>query len=305
MSCEVTASAGTDAGGARPAPLDPTTLARVPGVIGEIGRARAADLAAREPSDAPGRPVAAACAAGLRDVLAGRAAAGRLPAVVAEVKRASPSLGAIADLDPLATARAYAAAGAAAVSVLTEPHRFGGALAHLRVVAAAVPLPTLRKDFVVDPRQLEGAARAGARAVLLIVGLLGEAVGPYLRYARALGLDALVEVHDEAELELAAAAGARLIGVNNRDLRSLAIDPTVAPRLIRLGRRRLPDATWVAESGYRDGVSLARLTGVADAVLVGSHLAGSGDPGEALATFLAAARRAHGGGGPGSVAAPS
>lgn len=302
MSSEAAASAGAaaslDAGAERPAPLDPATLARVPGVIGEIGRARAADLSAPEAADAPGEPVVAACAAGLREAIGGRAAAGRLPAVVAEVKRASPSLGAIADLDPFATARAYATAGAAAVSVLTEPHRFGGALAHLRAVAAVVPLPTLRKDFVVDPRQVEGAAWAGARAVLLIVGLLGEAVGPYLRYAHALGLDALVEVHDEAELDVAVAAGARLIGVNNRDLRSLAIDPTVAPRLIQAGRRLDPDATWVAESGYRDGVSLARLTGIADAVLVGSHLAASGDPGEALAAFLAGARRARGTGRP-------
>jgi len=300
MSCDEAApwdaAAPLDAGGQRPAPLDNATLARVPGVIGEIGRARAADLAAREAADGPGDPVAAACATGLRDAIRGRAAAGRLPAVVAEIKRASPSLGAIADLDPLATARAYAAAGAAAVSVLTEPHRFGGALAHLQAVAAAVPVPTLRKDFVVDPRQVEAAARAGARAVLLIVGLVGDAAGPYLRYARALGLDALVEVHDEAELDVAVAAGARLIGVNNRDLRSLAIDPTVAPRLIETGRRLAPDATWVAESGYRDGVSLARLVGVADAVLVGSHLAGSGDPGEALSALLAAARRAHGAG---------
>jgi indole-3-glycerol phosphate synthase len=185
------------------------------------------------------------------------------------------------------------AAGAAAISVLTEPHRFGGALAHLRVVAAGVSLPALRKDFVVDPQQVDEAAHAGARAVLLIVGLLGEAVGPYLRYAQALGLDALVEVHDEAELDVALAAGARLIGVNNRDLRSLAIDLAVAPRLIEAGRKRAPDATWVAESGYRDGAAVAALAGVADGVLIGSHLAASGDPGDALGGLLAAARAAR------------
>jgi indole-3-glycerol phosphate synthase len=301
MSSEAAASSDTAAlegAAARPAPLDPAALARVPGVIGEIGRRRAADMAAAGAAEAPDEPVVAACATGLLDAIGGRAGRGWLPAVVAEVKRASPSLGAIADLDPLATARAYAAAGADAVSVLTEPHRFGGALAHLRAVSAAVPLPTLRKDFVVDPRQVEGAARAGARAVLLIVGLMGEAVGAYLRYARALGLDALVEVHDEAELDVAVAAGAQLIGVNNRDLRSLEIDVAVAPRLIEAGRRLAPGAAWVAESGYHDGATVARLAGVADAVLIGSHLAGSRDPGATLTAFLAAARRAHGTGGP-------
>ncbi len=287
----------SDGSAPRPAPVDPAFLARVPGVIGEIGRARATDLTRAGSADEPDVPVAAACATGLHEAIGGRAARGRLPAVVAEVKRASPSLGAIADLDPVATARAYAAAGAAGVSVLTEPHRFSGALAHLRAVAAAVPVPTLRKDFVVDPRQVEEAARAGARAVLLIVGLLGEAVGPYLRYARSFGLDPLVEVHDEAELDLAVAAGARLIGVNNRDLRSLAIDPAVAPRLILAGRRLAPEASWVAESGYRDGEAVARLTGIADAVLIGSHLASSGDPGGTLGSLLAAARRAHAAGG--------
>lgn len=283
----------TEATAARPSPLDPAVLARVPGVIGEIGRARAADMAAAGPVTAV-EAVVPAATEGLLEALGGRARRGALPAVVAEVKRASPSRGAIADLDPLATARAYAAAGAAGVSVLTEPHRFGGALAHLRAVAADVPLPALRKDFVVDPRQVEEAAFAGGRAVLLIVGLLGEALGAYLGYARALGLDALVEVHDEAELDLAVAAGASLIGVNNRDLRTLEIDDAVAPRLIRAGRRIAPDATWVAESGYRDGAAVARLSGVADAVLVGSHFAGSGDPGAALRAFLAAARLAHG-----------
>ena len=277
-------------------------MAGVPGVLGEIGRARARDVAeeaarraggpsgAQRPADAP---VDAASLTGLAAALRGRVERGALPAVLAEVKRASPSLGTIADLDPLATARAYEAGGAAAISVLTEPHRFGGALAHLRAVAAGVSLPALRKDFIVDPLQVDEGVHAGARAVLLIVGLLGEAVGPYLRYAQALGLDALVEVHDEAELDVALAAGARLIGVNNRDLRSLAIDLAVAPRLIEAGRKRAPDATWVAESGYRDGAAVAALAGIADAVLIGSHLAASGDPGVALGGLLAAARAAR------------
>ena len=223
---------------------------------------------------------------GLRASLAGRASVGAAPAVVAEVKRASPSQGPIADLDPLATARAYAAAGAAAVSVLTEPHRFGGRLAHLAAVAAEVPVPALRKDFVVHPAQIEEAVIAGARGGLLIVAVLGSATPAYLRYARALGLDALVEVHDESELDVALAAGADLIGVNNRDLTTLAIDLATAPRLIALGRSQTPDVVWIAESGYRAAGDVASLRGVADAVLVGTHLAGQADPGAALRRLM-------------------
>lgn len=275
----------TDAAAARPPdPLDPAWLDGVPGVLGEIGRARAADLAGS--AVAPRRPaVAPAARLGLTKALAGRAAAGDAVAIVAEVKRASPSQGPIADLDPVATAQAYAAAGAAAISVLTEPHRFGGALAHLAAVAAAVPVPTLRKDFVVHPGQLDEALAAGARGALLIVGLLGAATASYLRYAERLGLDALVEVHDEAELELAIAAGAGLIGVNNRDLRTLDVDLGRAPRLIAWGRRSA-DATWVAESGYGEASQLAALRGVADAVLVGTRLARSGDVGAALRDLI-------------------
>jgi indole-3-glycerol phosphate synthase len=276
-------------GGAAPEPLDGAWLARVPGVLGEIGRTRAADVAAGRFGVTGGETdpprVVPASSLGLKAALAGRAATRAPVALVAEVKRASPSQGPIADLDPLATARAYAAAGAAAVSVLTEPHRFGGALAHLQAVAAAVPVPALRKDFVVHPRQVEEAAAAGARGVLLIVGLLGEATGAYLDYARRLGLDGLVEVHDEAELALALAAGADLIGVNNRDLRTLEIDLGCAPRPIACGRGD-PAVTWVAESGYSEASQLVALHGIADAVLVGTRLAARGDVGAALRTLL-------------------
>jgi len=268
----------TEAAAPRPEPLGPAELAAVPGVIGAIGRARADDMLRSEVG--PLR-VAPAAVGGLRAALAGRAAIGAPVAVVAEVKRASPSQGAIADLDPLATARGYEAGGAAAISVLTEPHRFGGALAHLAAVAGAVPLPALRKDFVVHPRQVEEAAAAGARGVLLIVALLGSATGAYLRFAESLGLDALVEVHDAAELDVARAAGATLIGVNNRDLRTLEIDLALAPTLIGAARGD-PALTWVAESGYRRPSELEALRGVADAVLVGTHLASSGDVAGAL-----------------------
>jgi indole-3-glycerol phosphate synthase len=272
----------------RPDPLSAADLARIPGVLGDLARARARDAAAGADPDLPPEPVRPASIAGFRSALAGRAATGAPPAVVAEVKRASPSEGAIADLDPLATARAYAAAGAAAVSVLTEPHRFGGRLAHLAAVAAAVPVPALRKDFVAHPAQVEEAAHAGARAVLLIVAVLGRATGGYLRFARSLGLDALVEVHTEAELDTALVAGADLIGVNNRDLTTLAIDLATAPRLIALGRRRAADVVWIAESGYREPQGVAALTAFADAVLVGTHLAAQADPGAALRRLVGA-----------------
>lgn len=196
--------------------------------------------------------------------------------LIAEVKRSSPSQGAIADLDPVAAARAYERGGASALSVLTEPRHFGGSLTHLARVSGAVSLPLLRKDFTVHPRQLFEAAEAGASAVLLIVAVLGEHTQSYLELACALALDALVEVHDEAELNLALAAGARIIGVNNRDLRTLSIDLENAPKLIHKARSDGFTGLLIAESGYRHAAELKRIEGLADAVLVGSSLAGSG-----------------------------
>ena len=213
-------------------------------------------------------------------------------ALLAEVKRASPSQGAIAELDPVTAARAYADGGAAAVSVLTEPRHFGGAREHLRAVVEAIALPVLRKDFVVHPAQLREARDDGAAGVLLIAALLGDELGRYLAAAEVLGLDALVEVHDEAELDQAVALGAVLIGVNNRDLRTLSIDLTTAPRLITRARGSGHDAVWVAESGYRDAAAVTPLVGLADAVLVGTSLAGSGDLVGATRRLVAAAARA-------------
>ena len=265
-------------------PLSEAQLARVPGVLGRIVRERAGAIVGPRfdvPPGVPGR---------LQQALQGRAERRLVPAVIAEVKRASPSLGAIADLDPAATAAAFAANGAAAISVLTEERHFGGALAHLEAVTQRVTVPALRKDFVVHPRQLDEAAAAGAAGVLLMVSVLGEALPSFLRAATRLGLDALVEVHDEPELALALAAGAAIIGVNNRDLRSLQIDLSLAPRLISVGRVQRPDAVWVAESGYRDADAVAALVGIADAVLIGSHLAAASDPGIALAELVAAVK---------------
>ncbi|MEZ4632067.1 MAG: indole-3-glycerol phosphate synthase TrpC [Deinococcales bacterium] len=206
--------------------------------------------------------------------------------VIAEVKRSSPSKGAIADLDPVATAKAYAQGGAGAISVLTETRHFGGELEHLIAVAKEVSLPLLRKDFTVHPFQLLEAKQAGASAVLLIVAILGELTADYLKLAKALELDALVEIHDEAELSIALAAGAEIIGVNNRDLRSLAIDLNNAPKLIRKARGLGFQGLLVAESGYSQRQELEGLRDLADAVLIGSSLAASHDIQKALENLV-------------------
>lgn len=248
--------------------LPATDFDRVPGVLGRIVRERAGDYAGASTDLGPARPRAGKFRAAL---------SGPDLALIAEVKRASPSAGTIAPLDPAQAARAYAAGGAAAISVLTEPRHFGGTPEALRAVVAAVTLPVLRKDFVVHPALLREAADWGAAAVLLMVSVLGEAVGAYLEMAHHLGLDALVEVHDERELDLALASGAEIIGVNNRDLTTLAIDLNVSPRLIRRARKAGFGGVLVAESGYCTPDDLRGVRALADAVLVGTSLAGSGD----------------------------
>uniref|UniRef100_A0A7C2BZ66 indole-3-glycerol-phosphate synthase n=1 Tax=Thermus islandicus TaxID=540988 RepID=A0A7C2BZ66_9DEIN len=192
--------------------------------------------------------------------------------LIAEVKKQSPSEGAIRQVDPVEAAQAYARGGARALSVLTEPHHFGGSLEDLWRVRKGVALPVLRKDFVVDPFMLEEARAFGASAVLLIVALLGEGTGAYLEEARRLGLEALVEVHTERELELALEAGAEVIGINNRDLATLRVDLATAPRLGRRARERGFSGVLVAESGYSRKEELEALKGMFDAVLVGTGL---------------------------------
>lgn len=269
-------------------PLAPERLDAVPGVLGRIARERAADYAGLEGAVWLDRSIQPAL--GAHRVRDGRHRfAGSLrrerPApinVVAEVKRSSPSQGAIAPLEPVEAARQYVAGGAAAISVLTEPRHFGGDLAHLAVVAADRPswprrVPLLRKDFTVHPAQLGEAAGAGAEAVLVIVAVTGGLTGRYVEAAHALGLAALVEVHDERELEVALAAGAEVLGVNNRDLRTLETDLATAPRLLARARGSGFDGVLVAESGYRSRADLDTVDDLADAVLVGTSLAGSGD----------------------------
>jgi indole-3-glycerol phosphate synthase len=262
-----------------PAPLSLAQLETVPGVLGDIARERYGDYRGREVSDVTQPPSAPSFAAAL---------AQNGLSLIAEVKRASPSQGAIADLDPLQAARAYAAGGADALSILTEPRHFGGELGHLEQVARQLPLPCLRKDFTVHPLQLIEAKAAGASAVLLIVAVLQAATTDYLKLATALGLDALVEVHNAQELTIALESGATLIGVNNRDLTTLQIDLSTAPRLIREARKQGFAGLLVAESGYRTADELRPLVGLADAVLIGTSIAGSGDLQTAVRTLKAA-----------------
>jgi indole-3-glycerol phosphate synthase len=207
--------------------------------------------------------------------------------VIAECKRRSPSRGILrADYDPASIAEAYQAAGAAALSVLTEPTFFDGTLDHLASVRERVRLPLLRKDFIVDEYQLIEARAAGADAVLLIVAAL-DAAGVRRLAARAagVGLAVLVEVHDAAELAVALDAGVRLVGVNNRSLRTLAVDTRAS---LDLAAAIPDDVVAVAESGLRSHEDLCRMRDAGyDAFLVGEQLMGAERPGDALAGLLA------------------
>jgi len=208
--------------------------------------------------------------------------------VIAECKRRSPSRGVlVADYDPAAIAKRYEAGGAAAISVLTEPTFFDGSLEHLAAVRAAVRLPLLRKDFVVDEYQLLEARAAGADAVLLIVAALDQATLMRLQTrAWDLGLAALVEVHDEEELDRAGDSGARVIGVNNRNLRTLAVDVGASRRL---GERMPAGVTAVSESGLRTRRDLESLTRDGyRAFLIGERFMTAPDPAQAIRELTAA-----------------
>jgi indole-3-glycerol phosphate synthase len=213
-------------------------------------------------------------------------------AVIAEVKRRSPSAGSIReDLDPAERAALYAAHGAAAISILTDTPYFGGSVQDLRAAAERCALPLLRKDFIIDEIQILEARAAGASAVLLIVRILtGQRLDQLVRCAELLGLDALVEVHTKVELATALDAGATLIGVNSRDLDTLSVDVDAAWRLLA----EVPiDRIAVAESGLagRQDVMRAAEAG-ADAVLIGTALSAAESP-AALLRELSMVRR-HG-----------
>ncbi|MDR2254157.1 MAG: indole-3-glycerol phosphate synthase TrpC [Bifidobacteriaceae bacterium] len=207
--------------------------------------------------------------------------------VIAEVKRASPSKGPIADIpNPAALAQQYEAGGAAAISVLTERRRFGGSLADLACVRRAVDVPVLRKDFIVSSYQVWEARAYGADMLLLIVAALDQyALVALLERTWSLGMTALVEVHTETELQRALSAGARLIGVNARDLDTLRVKPDLFQRIAPL----IPEkVVKVAESGVRGAHELAAYAHQgADAVLIGEYLASSQDPAQAVRELVA------------------
>lgn len=240
-------------------PILATTRARVAGLppIAEL-RARAADAPERRPFS--------------------RALASDRLTVIAEIKRRSPSRGALnADLDPVLRAKSYESGGASAVSVLTEPDHFSGTNADLVAVRAAIGLPVLRKDFTIDPAQIWEARVIGADAILLIVGALGDDDLARLHdTAHEAGVEALVEVHSRSEAERALRVDPRVVGVNNRDLTTfhvdLAVSETIAPMLTDV-------PVTVGESGIStpDDARRMRRAGF-DAVLVGESLVTAGDP---------------------------
>lgn len=219
------------------------------------------------------------------------ALAGQSPAVIAEIKRASPSKGAIAsgDLDPAAVARAYENGGAAALSVLTEEQFFRGSLDDLDIARGAVGLPVLRKDFTIDEYHVAEAGARCADAVLLIAAILPSVRLRQLReYAAKLGLAALVEVHDEPDLEAALDSGAQLIGVNNRNLRTFEVNLETS---LRLAPRIPSGAVKVSESGITTSADIHRLRDAGfNAFLVGELLMRSRDPRQALAALLTPVR---------------
>jgi len=210
----------------------------------------------------------------------------RRPAVIAEIKKASPSKGVLAEqFDPASLARAYEQGGAAALSVLTDEKHFQGSLSHLESARNAARLPVLRKDFTIDAYHVEEAAAHGADAILLIAAILTEReLRDFRELAARYSMAALVEVHEEDELDRAVASGARIIGVNNRDLRTFEVSLQTA---LRLAEKIPAGVTKVAESGIHSAADVQRLAAAGyDAFLVGEHLMKSGDPASAVRTLL-------------------
>lgn len=206
--------------------------------------------------------------------------------IIAEIKQRSPSKGIIcADFDPVRIAESYAGAGAAALSVLAEEDFFGGSLDHLEAIRSRVALPLLRKDFIFDEYQLYESVSAGADAVLLIVAILeDELLASLIELARKLGLDALVEVHSAHEMERAIEAGASIIGINNRDLTTFAVELETSIDLARLAPA---GSVLVSESGIHNGADIRRLKPAGfNAFLVGEHLMRAADPGAALEQLI-------------------
>ncbi len=219
-----------------------------------------------------------------RDFLAALTA--RHPAVIAEIKQASPSRGVLATtFDPAAIGAAYQRGGAAALSVLTDEKHFAGSLSDLESARRAVTLPVLRKDFTIARYHVHEAAAHGADAILLIAAILTEReMRDFRELAEKYRMAALVEIHDEEELKPALESGARIIGVNNRDLRTFAVDLNVS---LRLAEKIPAGVVRVAESGIHSAEDVRLLRGAGyQAFLVGEHLMKSSDPGQALRSLL-------------------
>jgi indole-3-glycerol phosphate synthase len=258
----------------------------VPDILARIVASKRADLARTvQPLEAWER------AAGLR--LSSRrdfraALAARPPAIIAEIKKASPSKGLLShDFAPARIASAYESGGAAALSVLTDEAFFQGSLADLEAARAAVSLPVLRKDFTIDPSQILEAAAHGADAILLIAAILGEReIRDFREAAARYRMAALVEVHNRRELNAAISAGSDVIGVNNRDLTTFEVTLETS---LRLAEHIPAGVLRVSESGIHDARDIATLRGAGyTAFLVGEHLMKSGDPAAALKKLVAA-----------------
>ncbi len=255
-------------------------MENVPDILARIVERKRAEVAAKASSRHSFEQSARYQSGQRRDFA--RALRARPPAIIAEIKKASPSKGMLApDFNPAARARSYFAGGAAALSVLTDKDFFHGSLSDLKTARAAAFLPVIRKDFTIDEIDVLEAAAAGADAVLLIASIL--TVGELQRFrelAESHGMAALVEVHDRDELAKALGSGASIIGVNNRDLRTFEVNLETSERLATL----MPESvTKVAESGIHSGEDVRRLQAAGfHAFLVGEHLMKSADPVSAL-----------------------
>ncbi len=258
----------------------------VPDILARIVATKREEVSARAGARDDWGAAAQAKTADRRDFRASLKA--HTPAIIAEVKKASPSRGVLAEsFDPARIATVYEAGGAAAVSVLTDASYFQGSLRDLENARAAVQLPVLRKDFTIDPSQIVEAAAHGADAILLIAAILSEReICDFREVAQRYRMAALVEVHNRAELDIAIGAGADLIGVNNRDLTTFQVTLETS---LRLAEFMPKDALLVSESGIHNAGHIATLRAAGySAFLVGEHLMKSGDPEGALRILAAA-----------------
>jgi indole-3-glycerol phosphate synthase len=256
----------------------------VPGILARIVAQKRADLAAKPSPVAQWERLAEAHLAGRRDFRAGLAA--HTPAIIAEIKKASPSKGLLAeDFVPSRIAAAYQTGGAAALSVLTDERFFQGSLADLEQARASVTVPVLRKDFTIAKEHILEAAAHGADAILLIAAILSERdLRDFREGAARCQMAALVEVHNRRELDMAVASGSDIIGVNNRDLTTFEVTLETS---LSLAPHMPPGALLVSESGIHSAADIARLRAAGySAFLVGEHLMKSGDPARALRELI-------------------